>query len=188
MWRSWTRGALLVLTAVLTASLLYLLVTRTESVPRSEKSATLAHEDAGIQEFTFMHSKGGAVQWHVQAQRAHMVEAEHRAVLEDVEVTLYGAKGWELKLKGDEGTIDTGTKNFTLVRRDGTIPVELQNGYTIYTNHLMWQEERGEVSTNDPVTIVGQGIQVKGRGLIGKLESEEFKILDDVYVELTQGR
>lgn len=186
MWRSWIRRGLLALSAVLAVSLVYLLVTRTESVPRSVNSGNLAHVDAGIDQFSFMQSKAGAVQWHVQAQRASMTEAEHQAVLEDVQVTLYGQKGWELKLSGDEGTIDTVRKNFTLIRRNGTIPVQLQNGYTIYTNHLNWVEDRREVTTEDPVTIIGQGMEITGRGLVGKLDSEEFKILDDVHVEITQ--
>jgi LPS export ABC transporter protein LptC len=166
MWRSWIRRGLLLVSAILAVSLVYLLVTRTESVPRSVNS--------------------GAVQWHVQAERAHMTEAEHQAVLEDVHVTLYGQNGWELKLSGDEGTIDTTKKNFTLRRRNGTIPVHLQSGYTIYTNHLNWEEDRREVSTRDPVTIIGQGMEITGRGLIGQLDSEEFKILDDVHVEITK--
>jgi LPS export ABC transporter protein LptC len=186
MWRSWVRRGLLVLSAVLAVSLVYLLVTRTESVPRSMTPGTLAQVDAGIDQFSFMQSKGGSVQWHVQAQRARMTEAEHQAILEDVHVTLYGQKGWELKLSGDEGSIDTTKKNFTLLRRNGTIPVHLQSGYTIYTNHLNWEEERREVSTKDPVTIIGQGMEITGRGLVGKLDSEEFKILDDVHVEITQ--
>jgi lipopolysaccharide export system protein LptC len=40
------------------------------------------------------------------------------------------------------------------------------------------------VSTGDPVTIVGQGLEIKGRGLVGKLDSEEFKVLEDVHVEI----
>jgi len=186
MWRSWMRRGLLVLSAVLAVSLVYLLVTRTESVPRSINSGTLAQVDAGIDQFSFMQSKGGAVQWHVEAKQARMTEAEHQAILDDVHVTLYGQKGWELKLSGDEGTIDTTKKNFTLLRRNGTIPVHLQNGYTIYTNHLSWEEERRQVSTNDPVTIMGQGLEITGRGLVGKLDSEEFTIVDDVHVEITQ--
>ena len=186
MWRSRARRVLLVLSGMLAVSLVYLLVTRTDSGPRSINSGMLAQVDAGIDQFSFMQSKGGAVQWHVQAQRARMSEAEHQATLEDVLVTLYGQKGWELKLSGDEGTIDTVQKNFTLVRRTGTIPVHLQNGYTIYTNHLHWVEERREVNTADPVTIIGQGMEITGRGLVGKLDSEEFKILHDVHVELTQ--
>ena len=186
MWRFWIRRGLLVISTILAVSLVYLLMTRTESVPRSVNSGNLGRVDAGIDQFSFKQSKAGAVQWHVEAQRAHMTEAEHRAVLEDVHVTLYGQKGWELKLSGDEGTIDTVRKNFTLVRRNGTIPVQLQNGYTIHTNHLNWEDERHEVSTQDPVTITGQGMEITGRGLVGKLDTEEFRILDDVHVEITQ--
>lgn len=186
MWRSWARSGLLVLTAVLAVSLVYLLATRVESVPRSVSPGTLSQADAGVNQFTFLQSRAGALQWQVQAQHARMSEANNQAVLDHVEVTLYGANGWELRLKGDEGTIDTSKKNFLLVRRDGPIIVELQNRYTIYTNHLAWIDERQEIQTDDPVTLSGHGIEVKGRGLIGKLDSEEFKVLEDVRVEISQ--
>ena len=89
-----------------------------------------------------------------------------------------------MKLEGDEGMMNTATKNFTLIRRDSPIAVQLQNGYTIYTNHLLWVDERREVSTGDPVTMIGQGLEITGRGLVGKLDSEEFKVLEDVHVEI----
>lgn len=184
MWRSWVRAGLLVLSVLLAGALFFLLASRRESVPRAVTPGSLDRADAGIDQFTFLQSRAGAVQWEVQAQHARMIEAEHEAILQQVEVTLYGAKGWEMKLKGDEGTINTATKNFTLVRRDGPIPVQLQNGYTIYTNHLSWHDERREVTTNDPVRIVGEGVEIQGRGLVGKLDVEEFKILEDVHVEM----
>jgi lipopolysaccharide export system protein LptC len=186
MWRSLVRASLLGLSVALTAALLFLLTTRMESASRSADSGFLDRADAGIDHFTFMQSRGGLVQWEVQAQRAHIVEAAHQAKLEQVEVTLYGANGWEMKLTGDEGTIDTSTKNFTLVRREQPIPVQLQNGYIIYTNHLKWVDEQREVQTEDPVTISGDGLEITGRGLIGKLDREEFKILGDVHVEIMQ--
>jgi LPS export ABC transporter protein LptC len=184
MWRSWIRAGLLILSLLLASALFFLLASRRESVPRAVTPGSLDRADAGIDQFTFLQSRAGTVQWEVQARQARMVESEHQAKLEQVEVTLYGANGWEMKLKGDEGTINTATKNFTLVRREGPIAVRLQNGYTIYTNHLSWEDERREVSTSDPVTIVGQGLEIKGRGLLGKLDSEEFKVLEDVRVEI----
>jgi LPS export ABC transporter protein LptC len=186
MWRLWVRAALLSLSVILASALIFLLVTRKESAPRSVSSGSLDQADAGIDQFTFLQSRSGIVQWQVQAQRARMLEAEHQARLEEVEVTLYGASGWEMKLEGDEGLIDTSTKNFTLVRHRGPIVVHLQNGYTIYTNHLAWVDERREIRTEDPVQIAGEGLDVTGRGLIGKLDAEEFRILEDVHVNLTQ--
>src|SRR5918996_1845079 len=168
IWRSWVRAGLLGLSGVLAAVLLFLLATRMDSAPRSTGPSVLDRADAGIDQFTFMQSRAGVIQWQVQAERARMIESAHHAMLEQVEVTLYGSKGWEMKLQGDEGTIDTARKNFTLVRRDGPIAVQLQNGYTIYTNHLAWVDERREVRTDDPVTILGQGIEITGRGLVGR--------------------
>lgn len=188
MWSRYIRGGLLVLSGILAVFLVYLLTSQVESelVPRGPVPDPLEHADAGIDRFTFTQTRSGAVQWQVQAQRARMFEAENRAVLEDVQVTLYGPKGRELQLEGDEGTIDTAKKNFVLAKRTGDIAVRLENGYTIYTNHLAWTDARREVTTSDAVTIIGNGLEVKGRGLVGKLDAEEFQILENVHVAILQ--
>ncbi|WP_447973034.1 LPS export ABC transporter periplasmic protein LptC [Nitrospira sp. Kam-Ns4a] len=188
MWHSWVRGGLLIVSVLLAAYLGYLLVTRAESTapPATASLGPLETADAGIHGFTFHQSRNGAIQWEVQAQHGHVVEAEHRAVLEAVQVTLYGAKGWELKVQGDQGTIDTARKDFVLVNRADPIAVQLEGGYTIYTNHLAWADERHEISTEDPVRIVGQGLEVAGRGFVGRLDAEEFTVLKNVRVEFAR--
>jgi len=188
MLSRYIRGALLVLSGILAISLVYLLTNRDESElsPAGPVPSRLERADAGIDQFTFTQSRAGAVQWQVQAKRARLFETENRAALENVRVTLYGLKGRELQLESDEGTIDTATKNFILAKREGTIAIQLDNGYTIFTNHLVWTDARREVTTNDAVTITGNGLEVKGRGLVGKLDVEEFQILEDVHVEIVQ--
>jgi LPS export ABC transporter protein LptC len=187
VWVRWARRSLLALSLVLASFLGYLLVTRSESIPASsEGQAALRQEDAGIDQFTFTQSKDGRVQWQVQAQRAKVFEREKRAVLEDVQVTLFGRKGWELKLAGDEGTIDTDKHDFVLARRNGAIAVELESGYTIFTNHLAWVDADRRITTNDSVKITGHGLDITGQGFVGKLDKEEFRILEDVQVEITQ--
>ncbi|MBI4402146.1 MAG: LPS export ABC transporter periplasmic protein LptC [Nitrospirae bacterium] len=188
MWQRWARGSLLALSVILASFLFYLLATRVESVPppSSASSSPLNRADAGVDQFTFTQTKSGAVQWEVQAQRARVFETEHRAALEKVRVTLYGANGWEMKLEGDEGTIDIHKKDFVLAKHVGPIAVQLESGYTIYTNHLAWADARREISTQDPVTLSGHGLEVTGRGLVGKLDVEEFKVLEDVRVEILQ--
>ncbi|MGH7261020.1 MAG: hypothetical protein ACREI9_10105 [Nitrospiraceae bacterium] len=42
------------------------------------------------------------------------------------------------------------------------------------------------MTTADAVTITGNGLEVTGRGLVGKLDVEEFQILDDVHVAIAQ--
>jgi lipopolysaccharide export system protein LptC len=188
MWERWVRRSLLGLTVILASFLVYLLATRVETLPRQGAAAPAAmgNSDAGIDQFRFTQSRAGAVQWEVRAKRAQVFEADKRALLEDVQVTLFGAKGWEMKLTGEEGTVDLAKKDFVLSNRTDPIVVQLQGGYTAVSNHLTWSDEQRRITTRDPVTISGHGLTVRGRGFSGKLDSEEFQVLENVHVDVVQ--
>jgi LPS export ABC transporter protein LptC len=115
-----------------------------------------------------------------------MYEADNKALLDTVEVTLYGKGGGrELTLQGEKGTIDTEKRNFVLSNDTQPLEVELKGGYTVYTNHLAWTESTGELRTDEPVTIVGRGMVVQGQGLVGSIDSEEFQVQRNVHVQVT---
>ncbi len=186
MWQQWLRRGLLGLVLVLSSSLVYVLLTRTDtkSSPRPLPAADLTEGDAGIEHVTFRQSRDGRVQWEVRAERAEVFEAERSAQLDTVHVTLYGATGPELSLRGETGTIDTETRDFELANEHTPLEVELEGGYTVFTNRLAWTEATGELHTQDPVTIIGNGMVVHGRGLVGKVDREEFQIQREVHVQL----
>ncbi|HSQ51862.1 MAG TPA: LPS export ABC transporter periplasmic protein LptC [Nitrospiraceae bacterium] len=186
MWQRWVRGGLLALSAVLASFLVYLLVTNSTTVPAPTAVApgSMDSADATISQFTFTQTKGDTVQWQVQAQEARLFERERRAMLRVVEVTLFGQQGKDLTVTGDEGTLNTETKNFVLANRSEPLVIRTESGYVIYTNHLAWTDETREIRTQDPVRIVGHGLEVRGRGLLGHLDREEFEVLEDVHVDL----
>ena len=186
MWEHWFRRGLLALSLVLAAFLGYLLITRSNQGFSSRSVSAVGAEaaDARIQDFMYTQTNGDIVQWKVQAEQARLFEKDSQAVLSNVHVTLYGKEGQELTLSGDEGTLDTQTKNFQLSNRTTPIVVEIQSGYTIITNHLTWTDARHEIKTADHVTINGHGLQVTGMGLLGKMDIEEFQVLDDVRVDV----
>jgi|LNFM01.1.fsa_nt_gb LPS export ABC transporter protein LptC len=186
MWQLITRRALLTLSVLLATFLGYLLFRNADSTQSSRPIApeSIEQADAKILEFIFTQSKGDVVQWQVQAKQARLFEQDKRAVLRDVALTFYGAGGDEVTVHGEEGTLDTATKNFKLANRQTPIVVETRSGYTIYTNHLVWTDEAREIRTEDPVRMVGHGLEVRGQGLLGRMESEEFEVLQDVHVDL----
>jgi lipopolysaccharide export system protein LptC len=186
MWERWLRRGLLALSAVLASSLAYLLLTRSESVstPQVAPPSSFESADGTIQGFTFRQTKSGALQWEVHAKHARLFQGENRAVLDDVQVTLYGETGKQLSLHGDEGTLDMAKKDFLLSNRRDPIVVVTGDGYTIYTNHIAWSENEHEIRTNEPVVIKGQGVEINGRGLLGKLDTEVFQVLDNVQVDI----
>lgn len=186
MWELIARRTLLALSVLLAAFLVYLLVRNADSVPTSQPvaQASIDQADAKLSEFTFTHSKGDVIQWQVQAKQARVFEQEKRALLQDVALTFYSGGGEQVTVHGEEGTLDTGSKNFMLMNRETPVIVTTRSGYTIYTNHLVWTDHAKEIRTEDPVRIVGNGLEVQGTGLLGKMESEEFEILQDVHVDL----
>ena len=186
MWKRWVRRGLLALSVVLACFLAYLLMTNSTAVPTPTATApgSMDTADATISQFTFTQTKGDAVQWQVQAQEARLFERKKRAMLHIVAVTLFGQHGKELTVTGDEGTLDTETKDFVLANRSEPLVVHTESGYVIYTNHLAWTDETREIRTQDLVRIVGHGLEVTGRGLLGHLDREQFEILEDVHVDL----
>ncbi len=186
VWQRWAQGGLLALSAVLACFLVYLLVTNSTTVPTPTAvvPGSMDRADATISQFTFTQTKGDTVQWKVQAQEARLFERDRRAMLQVVAVTLFGQKGKELTVTGDEGTLNTETKNFVLANRSEPLVIRTESGYVIYTNHLAWTDQTGEIRTQDPVRIVGHGLEVRGRGLLGHLDREEFEVLEDVHVDL----
>ena len=101
-----------------------------------------------------------------------------------VAVTLFGKQGKDLTVTGDEGTLDTETKDFVLANRSEPLVIRTESGYIIYTNHLAWTDQTREIRTHGPVRIIGHGLEVTGRGLLGHLDREEFEVLEDVHVDL----
>mgnify|MGYP002400230385 CR=1 FL=1 len=186
MWELIARRTLLAASVLLAVFLGYLLIRNTDSIPTDH---SIAHEpmeqaDAKLSEFLFTQSKGELVQWQVQAKQARVFEQEKRALLHDVALTFYGGDGEKVTVHGEEGAFDTASKDFVLSNREKPVTVTTTSGYTIHTNHLVWTDKSREIRTDDPVRIVGHGLEIQGRGLLGRMESEEFEVLHDVHVDL----
>ncbi|GKS60456.1 hypothetical protein YTPLAS18_39830 [Nitrospira sp.] len=184
-WQQWARRFLLLLIVASSAFLAYILLTRTDTTSSSVSThkQPLDHADAGMEEFVFRQTKDGVVQWEVKAEEASLFEERNQALLSTVQVALLGARGRQMTVHGEEGQLNTQTKDFTLSNRSTDIAVHLDGGYTVYTNHLQWTDKLQELTTEDPVSIEGNGLIIRGRGLRGKLAQEEFQVLENVHVD-----
>ncbi len=184
-WQQWLRRLLLLLAIASSAFLAFILVTKGNSGSSSgaAKKQALGQADAGMEQFTFRQTKDGVVQWEVKAQEASLYEERNQALLKTVQVTLLGQRGKELMVEGEEAHLNTSTKDFVLSNRANDIAVRLDGGYTVYTNHLQWTDGVQELHTQDPVSIEGNGLKITGRGLRGKLDQEEFQVLENVQVD-----
>ena len=157
---------------------------RSNAPPPSVTSDTLKTADAGMEGFVYRQTESGVIRWEVEAQKAEIFEAEHQAVLQVVQVTMFERQGKEMTIQADGGTINTETSEFDLQNHQNPIVIKLANGYTIFTPHLHWSEGKQEVNTETPVTIEGHGMTITGNGLIGHFDTEEFTLLENVRVRV----
>ena len=139
---------LLALSVLLGVSAAYLLLTNSTASPPPTAAApgSINQADATISKFTFTQTKGDKVQWQVHAQEARLFEQDKQAILDNVAVTLFGVQGKELTVNGDEGTLNTETKNFVLANRSEPLVIYTESGYVIYTNHLAWTDQTREIA------------------------------------------
>ena len=141
--------------------------------------------DAWIKDFTYQQSQSGSAKWEVLAERAQVFNDKHLANLENVEVHLFGEGDKEMTVVAEQGTIDTATNNFNLRNQEDMITVHFANGFTILSDHLQWVEASHNIKTQAPVIIHGHGLTITGTGLVGSLDDENFKILDNVRAEVS---
>jgi len=81
------------------------------------------------------------------------------------------------ELKGKKGDYSRESGKINLW---GNLRGKTGNGYRIFTEHLLFMEKKGKLSTEKPVKIIGPFFSITGRGLLAELDQEVLKILDDV--------
>ena len=180
-----TRAALLgVMLALLATILIFVAVGPARRVPQASVVPVLPQRaDAGMQGFSFTQSKGGVVDWKIQARQAQLFEADAKAMLTDnVQVTLMGADGVTMTVTGDEGTLNTVSKDFMISKHSGNLALILNSGFTIYTPRIKWDNAALRIWTDEPVRITGPRLEVTGQGLDAFLPSREMRVHRHVRV------
>ena len=185
----WTRWVLTSIVLLMGIFIIYRVMSHMEkrASQSSVESSDAKLADAWINGFTYRQTQSGKTKWKVVAERAQVFEAQHVANLEEVHVQLLGENEdkQEMTVKAEKGTIDTATNNFDLDNDTEMMAVHLASGYTIFSNHLTWVEASRKITTQTPVVIRGHGLTITGTGLVGTIDSEEFKVLHDVQVEVS---
>src|SRR2546422_11523993 len=84
---------------------------------------------------------------------------------DNVQVTLMGADGVTMTVTGDEGSINTASKDFVISKRSGNLALILNGGFTVYTPRVRWENQALRMWTDEPVRITGPRLEVPGQGL-----------------------
>jgi LPS export ABC transporter protein LptC len=136
--------------------------------------------DVEMTDFRFFSTKAGRVEWEIQAKFGSVFEKRHEAMLRDIQVTFRNPNGMGMTLQGEEGILDTISRDFQITNQNDPIKVTLDQDYQLYTSTLDWVNGAREIRSDAPVRILGPNLQVEGRGFLASLNLQEMQVLDDI--------
>jgi LPS export ABC transporter protein LptC len=177
-------GLLGVMFIVLATLTIFILQGPTRRIPSLSVAVIPQDPSAGLREFSFVESNAGDVEWKIRAHQAQVFDADAKAVLSGVRVTMADSKGVQMTVEGDDGTINTTSKDFVLSNRSGELALVFSDGYTIYTTRIEWVNNERRLWTDAPVRITGPSIEVTGQGMDALLATQEMRIRRDARVEV----
>ena len=136
--------------------------------------------DVGMTDFRFFSTKGGRLEWEIQARSTEIFERRHQALLHDVQVAFHNTDGMSMTLQGEKAILDTVSKDFQITNQKDPIRVSMNRDYHLYTSTLDWINKTRQIRSAAPVRIQGPNLEIQGTGLLASLALQEIQVLHDV--------
>ncbi len=126
----------------------------------------------------------GEREWEVSASRARLFEQDHRALLEAVHGSVRMDDGSIVEFQGQSAEFDTVSRDLRIAGEDGGAVVTLPSGYVLRTDRLEWVSARGELVSDDAVSLSGPRVTIHGVGVRIRPATKELTILNRVQVDV----
>jgi LPS export ABC transporter protein LptC len=136
--------------------------------------------DLSLEEIHYVETKGDKKEWELRAKSGQHFRQEDYTTLQDLTVTFYAEEGRIITLKGDEGSM----KGRKEIEVRGNVVITSSDGYRVTTDSLRYEAEQQRIFTDDPITLQGKGLQVKGVGVVVDLKTQKLRILRKVQTVL----
>ncbi len=129
-------------------------------------------------------SKDGKVILEIEAGNVEFFKETEQTEFDKIMVTFFYKEEYQLKLRGDTGSLNNKTKN--IVIKDNVV-VEFADKYKLETDTLNYSTKTDEITTDSPVVASGPEMNFTGKGLTFNLAKEELYVHSSVVADLTKG-
>ena len=127
-------------------------------------------------------TKGGRVEWVLDADSAKRSRDEDLMVFDAVKLTFYSKDGKEYLLTAREGNYRESTGEVTV---NGNVVVDCAaNGYRLAAETLSYSMKTKMVTSDVRVRITSKDMAVDGVGLAAEIDKDKFRLLKDVHAVL----
>jgi len=132
-----------------------------------------------VKDFSFVQYKeGGGQKWILNGKSAEVLG--NKVNIENMSALSFG-EGTMLKLKAREGNFDKGEN---LIYLNNNVVAASTDGTRLTTDHLVWDAETRDVSTDASVNIKRPDVDITARGAVCDIEGRTAKLKQDINAKL----
>jgi len=137
-----------------------------------------------IQDFRRVKVKDSRKVWEVSAREARYLEERGEVLVTEPKVTFYlpdgrsGGRGGVISMEGGEGRLALEGRELVKLWLDGGIDLRFKD-FALQTDRATFDQGAEKVIVPGPVAITGNGVSVKGAGMVIDVRAERV-VLSDV--------
>lgn len=158
------------------------LVTGEKKVPPESSLKVLSDKvDAQIKDVLYTEIGDDDLKWEIKADAARYVKKENLAIFENVRVRLVMAGGRTFVMTGDRGEFATDKRDIGI---KGHVRIVTDCGDAFTTDHLRYTNAEKRITTDAPVIMENNRMQISGKGMNLSLKQQELTLLARVKARI----
>jgi len=140
-----------------------------------------------MQNFRRAKIRDGKKVWEIAARQASYLQEKNEIVVEEPEISLYIKDGDVIALRWYEGRVHLDEDEEVIrIELSGNLEMRV-NDFVITTSQAVYESERNTIVSESPVRIVGQGVEVEGRGYTVDVSAKRLTLKAEVQTTVIKG-
>jgi LPS export ABC transporter protein LptC len=127
-------------------------------------------------------TRDGRKEWSLEANSAHYIETEKKAVLKDLTVTFFLENQGEVYLNAEQGILKTNTND---IEFSGNVVIKNAE-YKMTTDRLNYRHSQRLIFSNDPVHVSGKSADLQAESISYDLNSNKIELTGKVDATISE--
>jgi LPS export ABC transporter protein LptC len=170
--------------AALLAAIALLAVDLYKTSPKTLLKVMADNVDLQVKNVLYTDVGQSGEKWEIRADTARYHKKENLAFFDKVQVKLVNPEGKTFRMTGDQGKLQTDTKNIEI---SGNVEILSDRGDRLRTDVLHYTHAENAVHTDGAVTMWGNNMQIRGIGMILNMKQGQLSLQSSVKGQI-QGK
>lgn len=169
-------GVLILLSVVTLVAVLWRNIDRVD--PQQLVEALPDGVELALDDLHYTHNEDGQRLWTLDAENAEYLKEGQRVLLQQVKLHYYRNNSFgEVELTADRGVFDQTVNSLDV---EGNVIVTAARGEQLFTERLHYDDKARLLTTEEPVRMLSEQMELSGRGMIVDLDQGRMQVLHDV--------